>query len=72
MRRMTAAEVEYYAEKQREADERAAKKDIYHGMALLIAASVVPVLCMATENNILCLSSAILISIIALYFICKG
>ena len=72
MRRMTAAEVEYYTEKQREADERAAKKDIYHGIALLITASVVPVLCMATENSILCLSSAILISIMALYFICKG
>lgn len=71
MRRMTAREITYYAEKQREADQRKEKREMCHGMAILTASGVIPVLVMATENSILIASTGIASIIVALCVMLK-
>ena len=71
MRRMTAAEIAYYAEKQKEADKRANKKAMCHGIVALTAILTVPVLCIATEISFFHIGLFIGVVIAAIYFIFK-
>ena len=68
MRRMTASELAYYAEKQKEADKRETKKSMCHGIMALIAILIVPVIAVATEINLLhvCVSAAISVFVLSI------
>lgn len=71
MRRMTEAEMHYYAEKQKQADKKAVKKAMCHGIVALTAILTVPVLCIATEISFFHIGLFIGVVIAAIYFIFK-
>lgn len=72
MRRMTAREIAYYAERQREADERTEKKAMCHSIVALTAVAVTPVICLSvTEITYVQLGIFTVVVAAALYFICK-
>ena len=71
MKRMTEAEMHYYAEKQKEADKRANKKAMCHGIVALTAILTVPVICIATEISFVHIGLFIGTVIAAIYFVCK-
>ena len=71
MRRMTPNEIAYYAEKQREADKKAVRKAMCHGIVALIAILAIPVACLSININFIHIGLFIGIVIAAIYFVYK-